>query len=163
MCSSLFRFRQGEYEVGLRNVKQPVQASRSLELRPNHLNDRNVFLRFSIQQRGSSNYVLILIREEFPPTALVYFNHIDQVKRGLRPRSPRPSGPLVRIGRAASLGGVFAFLISSWFQYSSSRLYLCKQRSNRMAAKRDASPPYIRTEHHSLSPVRDSGRVKGTD
>ena len=37
-----------------------------------------------------------------------YFDHIDQVKRGLRPRSPRPSGPLVRNGRAASLGGVFA-------------------------------------------------------
>ncbi len=38
-----------------------------------------------------------------------YFDHIDQVKRGLRPRSPRPSGPVVRNGRAASLGGIFAF------------------------------------------------------
>jgi hypothetical protein len=37
-----------------------------------------------------------------------YFDHIDQVKRGLRPRSPRPSGPVVRNGRAASLGGIFA-------------------------------------------------------
>ena len=25
---------------------------------------------------------------------LSYFDHIDQVKRGLRPRTPRPSGPL---------------------------------------------------------------------
>ncbi|SLM44942.1 hypothetical protein NSND_62375 [Nitrospira sp. ND1] len=64
-----------------------------------------------------------------------YFDHIDQVKRGLRPRSPRPSGPVVRNGRAASLGGVFAFLLSPWFQLSSSLLCLCKQRSNRTAAK----------------------------
>ena len=34
---------------------------------------------------------------------------MNQVKRGLRPRSPRPSGPVVRNGRAVSLGGIFAF------------------------------------------------------
>jgi hypothetical protein len=57
-----------------------------------------------------------------------YFSHIDQVKRGLRPRSPRPSGPLVRNGRAASLDGVFAFLISPWFQCPCSLLCICDQQ-----------------------------------
>ncbi|ULA66707.1 MAG: hypothetical protein LZF62_140007 [Nitrospira sp.] len=43
--------------------------------------------------------------------SLSYFDHMNQVKRGLRPRSPRPSGPLVRNGRAASLGGDPALVI----------------------------------------------------
>ncbi|MDI3467394.1 MAG: hypothetical protein OJF50_006215 [Nitrospira sp.] len=33
------------------------------------------------------------------------------------------------------MGGLFAFLLSPWFQYSSSLLYVCNQQSPRTTAK----------------------------
>ena len=102
----------------------------------------------------------IRFRTVSPQTEMFYSDHMNQVKRGLRPRSPRPSGPPVRNGRAASLGGSLRFYSPHGLSIPILFPAFVIQQNGGQA---DASPPFKMMEHRSLSPVRDSGRVKGTD